>query len=214
MCDILPGILEKEWEPIEKKLEIIKPFAKAVHIDLLDGKFAPNTTFLDPTPFKKYADTFLLELHMMVEEPINYLDKWADAGFRRFIGHVEHMSDQEKFVAKGESLGEVGLAVDAKTPVSTIQVPFYDLDVILVMTVNAGFSGQAFLPDCLDKARQIREKDFTEVIQIDGGVTDAIVLKAQKVGVSRFVATSYLFKSEHPFKQYSKLHSAWDSGLG
>ncbi len=211
--DILPGILEKEWGPIERKLELIKPFAKAVHIDLLDGKFAPNTTLLDPLPFKRYAEIFLLELHMMVEEPINYLDAWADAGFRRFIGHIEHMSDQEAFVAKAESLGEVGLAVDAKTPIAKVQVPLYDLDVILVMTVNAGFSGQSFLPDCLDKVRQIKEKDFTEVIQIDGGVTDIVIPKAQEAGVSRFVATSYLFNSDHPSKQYAKLYTALDNGM-
>lgn len=211
--DILPGILEKEWGPIERKLELIKPFAKAVHIDLLDGKFAPNTTLLDPLPFKRYAEIFLLELHMMVEEPINYLDAWADAGFRRFIGHIEHMSDQEAFVAKAESLGEVGLAVDAKTPIAKVQVPLYDLDVILVMTVNAGFSGQSFLPDCLDKVRQIKEKDFTEVIQIDGGVTDIVIPNAQEAGVSRFVATSYLFNSDHPSKQYAKLHTALDNGM-
>ena len=69
MFEVLPGILEKEWSAIERKLEIIKPFAKSVHIDLLDGKFAPNTTFADPTPFKKYADYFTFELHMMVENP-------------------------------------------------------------------------------------------------------------------------------------------------
>jgi len=208
MCDFLPGILEKEWEPIEKKLELVKPFAKAIHVDLLDGKFAPNTTFLDPEPFKKYKDAFLLELHMMVKEPIDYLKPWADAGFRRFIGHVEHMSDQAAFVAKGEELGEVGLAIDAKTPVSAIKVPYYDLDAILVMTVNAGFSGQSFLPECLDKVRQIKEKDFTEVIQIDGGVSDKIIKEACAAGVSRFVATSYLFNSEHPSRQFAKLHNA------
>jgi ribulose-phosphate 3-epimerase len=209
MIDILPGILEKEWEPIERKLKLVKPFAKAVHIDLIDGKFAPNTTLLDPTPFKQYADTFFLELHMMVEEPISYLDKWADAGFRRFIGHVEHMSDQGEFVAKGENLGEVGLAVDAKTPLDAITVPYYDLDAILVMTVNAGFSGQSFLPECLNKVRQIKQRDFTEIIQIDGGVTDIVIPDAKKAGVSRFVATSFLFKSDHPLKQYERLQEAW-----
>ena len=205
MCDFLPGILDKEWKPIEKKLETVRPFAKAVHVDLLDGEFAPNTTLLDPTPFAEYKDIFLLEVHMMVKEPIDYLEEWAEAGFRRFIGHVEHMSDQAAFVAKGQTLGEVGLAVDAKTPVSAIKVPYIDLDTILVMTVNAGFSGQAFLSECLEKVRQIKAKDFAEIVAIDGGVTDSIIPEAKAAGAGRFVATSFLFKDSHPEKRYALL---------
>lgn len=206
MCDFLPGILEKDWPAVEAKLELVKPFARSIHVDLLDGKFAPNTTLLDPEPFKKYKDTFLLELHMMVLEPIEYLDRWAKAGFKRFIGHVEHMTDQEAFVAKGQTLGEVGLAIDAKTPLSAVKVPFIDLDVLLVMTVNAGFSGQSFLPDCLNKVREIKEQDFTEIIEIDGGITSAIVQQARDAGVSRFVATSFLFSNAKPQEQFNLLH--------
>lgn len=207
MCDILPGILEKDWNAIERKLAMVKPFAAAVHVDLLDGKFAPNTTLLAPEPFKKYKDSFLLEVHMMVEEPIDYLERWAKAGFRRFLGHVEKMSDQAAFIAKGEELGEVGLAIDAKTPVSAITVPYTDLDAILVMTVNAGFSGQAFLPDCLKKVTEIREKDFLEVIEVDGGVTASSMPDALTAGANRFVATSFLFSSDDPKKQYTLLRN-------
>ena len=101
---IIPGILEKDWPAIELRIQQVLPFAKAIHIDLIDGKFAPNTTFLDPSPFKKYTKDIPFELHMMVNEPINYLKAWADAGFQRFIGHIEKMSDQAKFVAKGHLL--------------------------------------------------------------------------------------------------------------
>lgn len=205
MCDFLPGILEKEWSAIEKKLEIVAPFAKSIHVDLLDGNFAPNTSFLDPKPFEKYKDTFLLELHMMVDEPSDYLDEWAKAGFKRFIGHVEHMTDQNAFVAKAQQLGEVGLALDAKTSLSAIKVPFIDLDTILVMTVNAGFSGQAFMPECLDKVREIKKRDFTEIIEIDGGINDTVLQHALSAGATRFVATSFLFSSDTPHKQYEAI---------
>lgn len=205
MCDFLPGVLEKEWSAIEKKLEIVAPFAKSIHVDLLDGKFAPNTSFLDPKPFEKYKDTFLLELHMMVDEPVDYLDEWANAGFRRFIGHVEHMTNQNAFVAKAQQLGEVGLALDAKTPLSAITVPFIDLDTILVMTVNAGFSGQAFMPECLDKVREIKKRDFTEIIEIDGGINDTVLQHALSAGATRFVATSFLFSSDTPQQRFEAL---------
>src|SRR5689334_22078813 len=107
--EILPGILEKEWNAIESKIHTIKPFSNTIHVDLLDGKFAPNTTLLDPTPFKKYSNDFTLELHMMVDNPIQYLKPFADAGFKRFVGHVEKMPDQVAFVAEAQLYGEVGL---------------------------------------------------------------------------------------------------------
>jgi len=81
MYEIIPGILENEWNKIERKIEIVKPFAKSIHIDIIDGKFVPDTTFLDPVPFVRYSQKLFLELHMMVENPIQYLELYAKAGF-------------------------------------------------------------------------------------------------------------------------------------
>ena len=206
MYEVIPGILEQTWEEIERKFAIIKPFSRTVHIDLLDGKFAPNTTWLTPTPFVKYKDDFFLELHMMVEEPINSLDSWAEAGVQRFIGQVEKMSDQTAFVAKAQTLGEVGLAIDAKTAPEAITAKYEDLDFLFVMTVNAGFSRQSFLPECLDKVRHFRSKTDLP-IEVDGGVNDTTIVEAMKAGADRFVSTGFLFKSDDPKKQYEKLCS-------
>src|SRR6185437_13544434 len=122
MTIVLPGLLEEKWEDIDKKIQLVQPFANEIHIDLIDGKFANHTTLLDPYHFKKYSDTILFELHMMVDNPLQYLKPWADAGFKRFIGHIENMPDPEEFVAEGQLLGEVGLAIDAKTPIEKIKV--------------------------------------------------------------------------------------------
>lgn len=207
MFEIIPGILEKEWSNIEKKLALIKPFTKTVHVDLLDGKFAPNTTLLDPSPFKKYSTEFFFEVHMMVDNPIQYLSPFADAGFKRFLGHVEKMPDQVEFVAKAQILGEVGLAIDGKTPVDAIKVPFDDLDYLLVMTINAGFSGQTFMPEHLEKVKNLRSKITNQFfpIEVDGGINDHTILQAKNAGVTRFVATSFLFKDKNPQEQYQVL---------
>ncbi|MDO8599970.1 MAG: hypothetical protein Q7R44_00980, partial [bacterium] len=141
---IIPTILEKTWEDVEAKFKIYEKFAKGVHVDFIDGKFEKNLTFLDPAPFSKYSSYFELEAHLMVEEPINYLEGLSKAGFKRFLGHVEKMSDQVEFVAKGKSLGIVGLALDITTPVSAIKVPNEDLDQILLMSIVAGASGRPF----------------------------------------------------------------------
>ncbi len=201
---VIPGILEKDWPVIEMKIQQVLPFAKAIHVDLIDGKFASNTTFLDPAPFKKYTYDIPFELHMMVEEPINYLKAWADAGFQRFIGHIEKMSDQVEFVARAQLLGEVGLGVDQDSQLDRIEVPFSDLDVLLFMTVKAGFSGEEFVEKDLDKIKIAREKSFIP-IEVDGGINDQTILRAKESGADRFIATSFIFK-ETPQEQYKILH--------
>lgn len=202
-----PGTEDREWSIIEKKILSVRSFAKTIHIDIADGKFTPNTTFADPVPFAKFAEQFLLEVHLMVEEPIEHLKRWADVGFRRFIGHVEKMSDQVEFVAQAELLGEVGLAVDGPTPFDAIKVPLEDLDCLLFYTADrAGFSGKSMLPERLEKVKEARKKAPYLPIEIDGGVNDKTLEMAYRAGVTRFVSTGFLFNAESSEKQFHILH--------
>ena len=204
MYEVIPGILEKTWEEVEKKIQLLSPFAKSLHIDIIDGKFAPNLTFLDPKPFTKYKDQFFLEAHLMVDEPINYLKPFADAGFKRFLGHVEKMSSQEEFVAQGQLLGEVGLAVDGPTPLDAIRVPYNDLDCIVFMTITAGFSGQSFMSEKLEKVKILKSKTSIP-IEVDGGVKDTTIALAKNAGATRFVATSFISGATSPQNAYHLL---------
>lgn len=211
---IIPGILEKDWLEIEKKIELVRPFAKTIHIDILDGKFAPNTTFLDPTPFQKYTSELFFELHMMVEEPIQYLKPFAQAGFKRFLGHVEKMADVAEFISQGQLLGEVGLAIDGPTPLSSVAIPYEDLDCILIMTIKAGFSGQSFMPEHLEKVKALRQV-YTKCnrsaqgkqipIEVDGGINDQSIVQSKQAGADRFISTSFLFNSENTEERYKTL---------
>lgn len=211
MCEVIPGILEKEWDEIERKIELVKPFAKTVHIDIVDGKFAPNTTFLDPVPFKKYTSDIFFELHMMVENPIQYVKPFADAGFKRFLGHIEKMPNIVEFIAQAQLLGEAGLAVDGSTPLEKLHAPYDDIDCLLFMTITAGFSGQKFTKEHLKKVRKAREASKREdqlrvlPIEVDGGVTDETIVLAKEAGATRFISTSFLFGSDDPKKQYDIL---------
>jgi ribulose-phosphate 3-epimerase len=204
MFEIIPGILEKDWSAIEQKLEQVKPFAKSVHVDFIDGKFAPNTTFLDPKPFAKYAKDFVLELHMMVEDPLQYIKPWADAGFQRFVAHIEKMPDQAAFVADAQLWGEVGLALDKDTSRDELKVSLEDLDSLLFMTVKAGFSGQQFEESALAKIKQLGEEVLIP-IETDGGINEETIEIAYAAGARRFVATSFLFAMDTPEKQYELL---------
>lgn len=208
MHEILPGILEKDWSEIERKLETVRPFAKSIHVDIIDGKFAPNTTFLDPKPFAKYAKDFFLELHMMVDDPLVYLEPFAAAGFQRFLGHIEEMPDQAAFVAKAQHYGEVGLVLDGPTPLDAINVPLADLDTLLIFTAEkAGFSGQPFQEDRLEKIKQLHEELPFLPLEVDGGTSQQTITQSAKAGATRFVATSALFTSGNSEEAYHALSS-------
>lgn len=198
MFEVIPGILEKEWTEIERKINLVKSFAKTIHIDIIDGKFAPNTTFLDPSPFAKYTKDIFFELHMMVKDPIQYLQPFAVAGFKRFLGHIEKMPDQTEFVAQAQVLGEVGLAIDGPTDLSEVKVAYRDLDCVLIMTIKAGESGQTFNPEYLKKVKILRSAQNDMSIEIDGGINDVTIVKAKNAGATRFIANSFIFKAHPP----------------
>jgi ribulose-phosphate 3-epimerase len=202
---ILPGILEIEWSEIEKKLDKLKTFTNIAHIDIIDGKFVDNKTFLNPEPFKKYSSDIFLELHMMVENPINLLDKWGSAGFKRFIGHIEHMDSQNEFLTEAKKWGEAGLALDGPTPVSAITASFDQIDSILIYTsTKVGFSGPPLMDERLDKIRHL--KKLTNIpIEADGGINDKTIERAKAAGASRFVSTSCIWNAPSPSEKYRNL---------
>lgn len=215
-----PGTENKTFEEIEKKIESVKSFARTIHIDVCDGKFAPNATFSDPEPFKKLTSLLpedesgwstgekglYFEVHLMVEDPIKEIKKWADAGFRRFIGQVEKMPDQEAFIAEAQMYGEVGLAVDGPTPLDAVKVNYDDLDVVLFYTGDkAGFSGKSFQEDRLEKVKALRKIEEYLSIEVDGGINDETIAIAYEAGVTRFVTTGFLFGLNSPGEQYKLL---------
>jgi ribulose-phosphate 3-epimerase len=202
-----PGTENKDWTEVEKKIELVKSFVKTIHIDVIDGKFANNTTFSDPEPFKKYTGQLLFEVHLMVDEPIQYIDAWAAAGFQRFIGQIEKMSDQSAFITKAEEVGYAGLAVDGQSGLDKLQVSHLDLDTVLIMTINAGFSGQQFQPEQLEKVRTLTKDTELFPVEVDGGINDKTITEAWKAGARRFVTTSAIFSAEDPAIAYKNLHT-------
>jgi ribulose-phosphate 3-epimerase len=216
-----PGTENKTFKEIEGKIRSVQSFVKSIHIDVCDGKFAPNKTFADPEPFKEFIKQMaatersgwvsedkgiLFEVHLMVEEPINHLQQWADVGFTRFIGQIEKMSSQEEFIAKAQLLGEVGLAVDGPTPLDALQVNYDDLDVVLFYTGDrAGFSGAALKEDRLEKVKAFRKLEEYLPVEVDGGINDESIDVAAAAGVTRFVTTGFLFSLNTPEQQYKLL---------
>ncbi len=207
--EVIPGILEKDWAEIEKKLLAAKTFAKSVHVDLIDGKFVTtNTTFMDPKPFEKYSKDLILEVHMMVDNPVQYIKSFAEAGFKRFYGHIEKMPDVTDFIAEAQLYGEVGLALDGPTDVSVLDdINLDDLDCVLVYTCQqVGFAGPPFDETKLEKIKALRARSMIP-IEADGGMKDSTILFAKSAGANRFVATSFIWGAEHPKMAYKKLET-------
>jgi len=213
-----PGTDNKAFTDISKKIHLVKPFAKTIHIDIVDGEFAPHKTFMDPSPFEQFTKLnssheagLKFEVHLMVKNPIEYLRPFADGGFYRFIGQIEHMPNQAEFVAEAQLVGEVALAIDKQTPVDDIAVSLEDLDSVLVMTIQAGASGQQFEDGLLEKVKELRAKSSTIPIEVDGGINDETIEAAAAAGANRFVVTSFLYSMQTPEEQFKILQEKLQS---
>ena len=195
MIDIIPGILEKEWAPIEERIKLVEPFVEWVQIDVADNTLVPNTTFLDFAKFISIGPKPYLEGHLMVVNPEKYIKPMSDAGFKRLIAHVE-CHDPRVFLdrAKYEHV-EVGVAIDGATELEVVEPFLEEVDMVLVMTIEAGFSGQPFLNENLEKIKRIHENFPDLPIEVDGGINDKTARLAVEAGATRLVSTSYLYKN-------------------
>src|SRR3990172_6389776 len=158
MIEMIPSILTSDPEEARELIARCEGLVDRISIDIIDGKYASNKT-IDPSVFEKIDTSLLLDFQLMVDEPVNWVERCVRGQADRIIGHVEKMSDQIEFVGKVQESGlYVGLALDLDTPVSEIDpVILTNLDVILVMSVKAGFGGQKFDRRALQKIKELDE---------------------------------------------------------
>lgn len=204
---IVPGILEKDFEEIKKKISLVSPYVDTIQIDFCDGKLVPNTNYSDPEPFREIIKDKTFELHAMVSEPTEIVDGWIETGFKRIVAHIEGLMEPMEFLNKlREKNVVVGLGIDVDTKVTILENYLDFLDYVLIMTVRAGFSGQTFNFQMLDKVKWLRGKRPNLDIEIDGGVNDVTAKSAIQAGSNMLVSTSYIFGGDVK-TQISKLKS-------
>lgn len=187
MVEVIPAILTADRQELTRLVGEARGRTKRLQVDIVDGVFADNKT-VGPSAIESVDTALLIDFHLMVKEPIDWVEKCVSAGADRVIGQIEMMEDQVKFVEKVQEAGvEVGLAIDLETSVSELDsIILNELDVILVMSVPAGFGGQKFDKTAIDKIReldQIRQQGMTHFrICVDGGVTENIFRKLETAG--------------------------------
>ena len=167
-----------------------------LHCDVMDGNFVPNITFgPDVVAALRQATKLPLDVHLMIERPDRFADQFLDAGADHLIVHVEARHDVAKTLAVIRSRGkQAGLSLNPPTPVSQL-FPFLDqVSEVLVMTVHPGFGGQAFMPEMLEKIRELRRRAPQLNISVDGGINPETGRLCAAAGANAFVAGNALYR--------------------
>lgn len=196
MVEVIPGILEQDFSTIVDKIRKVEEYVDWIQIDILDGTLFGNNNFHDSIPFKNLRTRAKLELHMMVINPDQLIDEWAAVGFNRFIGHVEGITNVERFITTVRSKKkEVGLALDIDTDISIIEPFIPNIDVVLIMTIHTGRSGQPFQEKAIMKIHKLRAIAPDLPIEVDGHIDLTTGRQVREAGATRLASTSYIFKS-------------------
>lgn len=205
---ISPSMLASDYANLEKELNKCKNGgADLIHLDVMDGHFVPNISIGAPViKAMKSVCTIPFDVHLMISNPLDYIDDFADAGADIITFHTECDSDIDKTVDKILSNGcKAALAVKPNTPIDEVY-PYLDrLSMVLVMTVEPGFGGQSFMENTMPKIKALREKCPDIDIQVDGGINLETVKIAGRAGANVFVAGSAVFKSDDPAKTIGEL---------
>ncbi|MCH5303513.1 MAG: ribulose-phosphate 3-epimerase [Ruminococcus sp.] len=185
--------------------------ADYMHLDVMDGHFVPNITF--GAPVLKYVRKFtdkVFDVHLMISEPLKYIDDFCDAGADIITFHIESDSDPDETIKKIKSRGvKAGLVIKPNTPAQSVFPYLEKVDMILVMTVEPGFGGQSFMADMLPKVVKLKEeitkRGLDVLIEADGGIGAGNIADCAKAGVDVAVAGTAVFKAEDPAKAIAQL---------
>ena len=197
MIEIVPAILVKTPAELQQKLKEVEPYVNRVQIDIMDGKFVPNKT-VQPEEMKSFKTKLIKEAHLMVEDNERYVDEFLKLDFDMIIVHIESCKNVKKIIKKVKEQGKkVALAINPPTPLSAIKNYLDDVDMVLIMTVNPGFSGQGFIPEVSSKIKELRQMKKDLDIEVDGGIkieNAKIVLEA---GANILVSASGIYNFEN-----------------
>jgi len=206
---VAPSILSADFTRLGEEIAACEAGgADWIHVDVIDGHFAPNIT-MGPVVVAaaRRATRLPLDVHLMIEAPEKHLAAFAEAGADRLTVHVEACRHLHRVLGQIHELGKAaGVALNPGTPAGALAEVLRLADTILVMTVDPGFSGQGFIPEMLAKVRQLREwadevRGGVTEIEVDGGIDPETGPRAAAAGATAFVAATAVFKADVPIGQ-------------
>jgi ribulose-phosphate 3-epimerase len=212
---VAPSILTADFACLRDAIAMCeRGGADWIHVDVMDGQFVPNLTFgAKVIEAVRRCTSLPIDVHLMVLHPESYLDDFARAGASGLTIHAEATAHLQRHLAQIRELGcRAGVAINPATPLGVVREISSDMDLLLVMTVNPGFGGQAFIPASIDKIRRARrlldESRSDADLEVDGGVSRDTILQCRRAGVDAFVAGNAVFSSADPAAEIAALWSA------
>lgn len=217
---IAPSILSADFGNLQRDIEMINNSeANWFHVDVMDGVFVPNISFGFPVmaAVKKHA-TKPLDVHLMIVDPDKFINEFASAGADRITVHYEACTHLHRTIQLIKSSGcKAGVALNPHTPVSLLEDIIEDLDLVLIMSVNPGFGGQAFILNTYKKIndlkRLIQGVNEDLIIEVDGGVGLQNIAKLVSAGANAFVAGNAVFATNNPTETIAEMKSLTGKGI-
>ncbi len=208
MILVSPSILSADFANLQRDIKRVEPYVSWLHIDVMDGHFVPNISIGVPVvkSIRKITNLFL-DTHLMIENPIKYVDAFSDAGSDLITFHYEATKDKTiETIEKIKSRNvKAGLSIKPKTSVDEIKDYINLVDLVLVMTVEPGFGGQKFMDDCANKIKEIRKINSDVIIQVDGGINDKTAKICTDLGANSLVAGNYIYSADNIEQAINKL---------